>query len=232
VRSAVSFIIPSGANHHDYFDTREISIMTVRFILASILLLPALSAHALDIKGVRIGDTKNAVEARLGVTRWGLTCKPLTENMRPADGAKDIECAIPAPNIKPDQLDDKKLQDRVEIYRRSSRYAGESVNILYRFHRDTLAQIVVQGIPPSSYDDIEKQLEAKFGAPTSFENSPVKSPATAEVTNTTARWTAGKQELTFERYGPNPTETRFDVVDTDYRAAVAANATNRRHKDR
>jgi hypothetical protein len=205
-------------------------MIATRFIFASILLLPALSAHALDIKGIRIGDTKNAVEARLGVTRWGLACKPLAENMRPADGAGDIECDIPAPNIKPDQLDDKKLQDRVEIYRRSSRYAGESVNILYRFHHDTLAHIIVQGIPSSSYDDIEKQLEAKFGTPTSLENSSMKNREGAELANTTARWTAGKQELTFERYGPTPTETWFDVVDTDYRAAVAVK--DRHRKDR
>ncbi|MDR2012701.1 MAG: hypothetical protein LBQ20_06635 [Rhodanobacter sp.] len=197
-------------------------MIATRFVLVSLLLLPALSAHALDIKGVRIGDTKSTVETQLGAMRWGLQCKPLSKDKRPADGAKDSECTIPVPVIKPNQPSDEELDDRVEIYRRNSRYAGESVKILYRFHHDTLAHIIVQGIPSSSYEDIEEQLEAKFGAPTSRENSSVKNHAGTQLTNTTARWTAGKQELTFERYGPDPAQTGFDIVDTDYRAAVDA----------
>ena len=194
------------------------------FALAGILLLPALSAHALDIKDIRIGDTKSAVEARLGLTQWGLSCKPLAEDLRPADGDGDIECNTPVPVIE-----QKDLADRVEIYRRNSRYAGESVEILYRFHHDALAQIIVQGISSSSFDDIEKQLEAKFGPPASLENSPVKDHSEAQP-NTTARWTAGKQELTFKRYGSDPAETWLDIVNTDYRAAVAANSKDQRHK--
>ncbi|MDR2011615.1 MAG: hypothetical protein LBQ20_00930 [Rhodanobacter sp.] len=166
-----------------------------RFALASLLLLSALSAHALDIKGNKIGDTLNEVQAR-----QPLDCGPLYGH--------------------------KECQKQGDYYLRgrySETYAGERVSILYTFHNDVLVKILVTHLQSSSYDDIEKQLKVKFGAPTSRETTTAKDHDGATLPNHVVRWKSGKHELMFERYNDftdDFEESRLELVDTDYRAGI------------
>jgi len=182
-----------------------------RLVFPLLLTLSTVPVYALDIKGSKLGDTQEAVQARY---KEKMICGNFANPKRvPADGGV-VLCGK-----------DRRGKPRGDTY------AGERVDIIYTFYHGALARISVLSIPAGAFDGIEKQLSEKFGKPLSRTDSVVTNRMGGIFTDTTSTWKDGKQELRFERFGENLERSTLVLEDADYVAAVQAHTRARRRKD-
>lgn len=187
---------------------------------------PGLPLAPLEVKGMRLGMDRQAVEAAVGPI--GCTSDVFKDSVLPPEKIKELGLDKPLEEETCGEPRRSLLgpQSKTELLT----FAGWGATFGLTFKGGQLVRVSVKG-HPNNFESTRKLLVEKFGAPTSQSSTVVKNRMNAEFLDKTVSWETDAELMTFSKYAGSTDASYLVLTSRTYLESERQRDAERASKD-